>query len=220
MNPTLQQIALWDSWRKRWDKKIRPLTKQTLAICEYSAKLQVFLDDLNFPVNIWDDSKTEDIKYILDVFNRVESSVSKVDLQIYGLRFDNDDIDIMAPPNMTSEQILDDEFILQETFGFVFIVIGIGLIVLGGVLKVSEHVARRETFRINEQKLGYAKIMKDTGASSPEIKAAVDDFNVENKDLIGEAGLLDTIFGGGSGLMISAALGIGLLLFAFMQGRR
>lgn len=215
-DPTPQQISIWSKWRNHWSSKIRPLTKRTIAICEYSARLQVLLDSLNFPANVWDDAKTEDIKTIVDVFNRIESSVSKVDLQIYGLNFHDDDFDIVAPIGHPGDEFDSD----VVNFGFVFILIGLGMIALGAGLKVSEHLERREKIRINDQKLEIAKTIKEAGGSAPEIKAAIDDFNEDNKDLAKEAGIFDMLFGEGSGMMIAAALGIGVLLFAFMQGRK
>ena len=216
-DPTQQQVATWNKWRKRWNSKIRPLTIRMVASGEYCARLQVFLNSLNFPAKVWDDEKTTDIKTLIDVYNRIESTVSKVDLQQYGLKFYEHDFDILAPPDYPGDEYEADKV---ETFGFLFILIGMGMIVLGGALKISEHLERRETARINEQKLAVAKVVKDAGGSAPEIKAAIDDFNTENKRLIDAAGLLDTVFGGGSGTMIAAAVGIAVLVFAYAKGRK
>lgn len=215
--PTQTQISTWNKWRKRWNATLRPLTVRTVAICEYSAKLQVLLDGLNYPATVWDDAKTADIKRLIDVYNRIESSVSKVDLQQYGLNFHNGDFDVMAPPDFPGDEYDADKV---QNFGFVFILIGMGMIVLGSALKISEHLERRETARINTQKIEVATVLKDAGASAPEIKAALDDFNTENKPLIDAAGLLDTVFGGGTGTMIAAALGIGVLIFAYAKGKK
>jgi len=215
-NPTPQEIAIWSKFRNKWMKKIRPLTLQTIAISEYSAKLQVLLDGLNYQANVWNDEKTGDVKQIVDAFNRIESCISKVDLQKYGLKFHDGDFDILAPVGYPDDEYQQD----VVNFGFVFIIIGLGMIALGVALKVSEHLERREKIRINDQKLEIAKVLKESGAAAPEIKAAIDDFNVENESLIKESGIFGSIFGEGTGTMLAAAIGISVLLFAFLKGRK
>jgi hypothetical protein len=218
LNANPKQLRRWNEWRNHWISSVRPLTVRAIAICEYSKKLHELLQGLNFPSDhLWNDEKESGIKKIVDVYNRADRAASKVELKTYGLRFYDNDFDIMAPSSMTQEEVDSDHVTLG---GLVLMIIGAGMIVIGLALKVSEHLERRERQVINDQKLEIAKTLKNAGASAPAIKDAIDGFNLENNQLAKKAGLVDLLFGSSSGMWLAGALGIGVLLFAYTKGRK
>ena len=217
MEPTSQQIAKWNAFVSRHENRTRKGVRRLIYAAELASKLQVLLNDLNVQQTVFDNTDGAEVEAIVDIYNRLDRSISKVKLQTYGLRFTNGDIDIMAPPDTTHEEIMGDEI---EGYGALFIIIGVGMIVVGVALKVSEHLERREGLENNKIKERIANLIVSAPELADDIQAAIKQFTTDNKPLAKKAGLLDTLLGAGSGMALAVALGLGVVLFAFMKGRK
>lgn len=220
---TPQQIALYERTTARFQNRTRPKIERLIYTRDYCQKLQALFNDLNVPITVWTASDDGQIKNILDMYNRLDRCFGKVQMQVYGVRFvnNNNDFDIMAPAHMNAEQITDDEIHIMETFGAVgLIIIGVGLIVAGLTLKVVDHLDERETTKRLDIRARIAEAMAKVPELAPQIQSTIEQFKHEEKELSDKAGLTDLLFGSKGGVMIAAALGIGVLLFAFMKGRK
>lgn len=220
---TPQQIALYERTTARFQNRTRPRIERLLYTRQYCQKLQALFNDLGVPFTVWTDSNTGEVEGILDIYNRLDRCFAKVQMQVYGVRFvnNNTDFDIMAPPHMNEEQIMNDEIILMQPLGAVgLIIIGVGLIVAGLTWKVVDHLDEREKTARLDVRARIAEAMAKVPELAPQIQSAIEQFKHEEKDLSDKAGLTDLLFGSKGGVIIAAALGIGVLLFAFMKGRK
>lgn len=217
MEPTPQQIAKWNAFVSRHENRTRKGVQRLIYAAELASKLQALLNDLNVQQTVFDNTDGAEVEAIVDIYNRLDRSISKVQLQTYGLRFTNGDIDIMAPPDTAHEEIMGDEI---EGYGALFIIIGVGMIVVGLALKVSEHLESREKVENNKIKERIANLISSAPELADDIQAAIKQFSIDNEPLAKKAGLLDTLLGSGSGIALAIALGLGVVLFAFMKGRK
>lgn len=219
--PTPAQIAEWENFVSYFDAKLGPKLLRLKAIAEVSSRLQTLLNSIGADISIFDKDDASEVDAIFDLYNRMSNSINKVKAETYGVNFINGDIDIMAPAHFTNEQIMEDEIIIHEPMGAVgLIIIGVGMIVIGGALKVSEHIERRETLERQKLQLKLGNLLKNSGNMAPHIAEAIKKFALANKPAIEQAGIGNLLFGEHGKTMIAAAIGIGILLFAFMQGRK
>ena len=214
-----KQFSIWSKYLFNWENVVRPKIKRAKVLSEIAASLQNWVDLHGFLfLNIFSKEDRRIIDKLLDDYNRIDNSNSTVLDGVYGLKFEGSEIDIIAPLDMPSEEYIDD----QITFGIgPLIWVGIlGVVIIGSLFGVSTIMSNRPAVIEAKMKRNLVAAHKEIMDSSPEIVALYSKLLDDNKEQLEEAGLLGDLLGVGSGKLIAAAIGIGVLLFAFMRGRK
>ncbi len=217
MEITEQQLAKWNTFKSGWISRVRPAVQKTLLTAEVARDFQAWLDmhGVLFPT-VFNQADSQKITDLIDKFNRCERAIAKVEEGVYGLKFYDGKIDIIAPTDMPAEEYSND----VVTFEGALIWVGvIGVVVVSAIIATSlliETIAGDERIRLAEKMLDAADEINDM---SPEMQAAFKELVEENEEKLKEAGILDKLLGGGSGMLIAGAIAAGILLFAYLRRR-
>ena len=217
---TPTQLTVWNRFLSRLRGNVRTKAIQLINLADFAAKLQEKLDSLNVPITVFTPAMEPKIQEILDMYNRLDRSASKVEMETYGLQFENGDFHIVAPSHWTPEQTMNDEVILSETFQGIWVVVGVGLIVVGLSLKALDVWETHEKTVSAEIRKGLIELKAKQPQLGADIDRELDKWYDENKGLAKKAGLLELLFGKEGSMAVAIALGVGVLIFAFSKGRK
>lgn len=234
MDPTQAQVEDWKLCTNFWIRKTRPQVKKTIFIYKIAEKFQQWLElhGMLF-ADAFTNADNTRITSLVDTYNRVDNSISKVDLGVYALGYHEDGIiSIVAPTGMNPEEYQDDQL---AGFGIApiipIIIKGLiwGATIVGGLWQVKGivHEANKPEAIAAEAKLMEGKMLhqitKNFETLTPEMQKLAMKKLAEYRPELVAAGLnpgwLDKLLGEGSGMLIAAAVGIGVLLFAYSKSR-
>jgi hypothetical protein len=196
---------------------VRPAVKKAILTAEIARDFQTWLDLHGvFWPSVFENSDRAKIENLVDTFNRFERAIAKVEDNTYGLKFYNGKIDILAPATMNPEEYQDD---VITGFSGLPVIIAIGVLVVAAIVATAyliETIAGDERIRLANRMIDAAKEIQ---GMSPEMQTAFKELLEENKDKIREAGLLDKLLGGGSGLIIAGGIALAVLLYAYTRSK-
>ena len=214
-DPTPQQIAEWNRFTSHWKNKIRPSINQTLALCEFAAGMQIGLTELGEQTDVYTEEDNQKLQKLLSVYNRMDRAIGKVDLGIYGVQFVDNDIDIQAPLSMSSDEYTPD---IVTGFEGIGVSIVIGALVVGGIWGISALMDSHDNMIKTMVKLKVLEKYKSVPGMIPQVTEWLNNYLGVNEEKAKEAGLWDQIKGNLG--MIAAAIAAGILLFAYMKGKK
>lgn len=219
VEPNAQQLANWTAYSWAWDNKISKNVHKYILTAEIARDFQTWLDThgVMFPT-VWTSQDQTNANKIIDVFNRIDRANDKVEQGVYGLKFTEWKLDIIAPLDMPQEEYQSD---IVTGFGLhPLIWVGvIGAVVVGSIVATShllDSIAKNETAKTSTKIVESAK---EIANMSPEMQAALARLIEANKEKLQQAGLLDKLLGGGSGLMIAGAIAIGVIIYAYTRSK-
>lgn len=218
MEPTPQQLSRWKEFTSFWKNKVRPSMVKAVATYEVGASLQTFLNSWNYPAQVFLDDDTTRIKKNIDTFNRIDRCISKANIGKYGVRFNvENDIDILAPMSMPAEEYQSDEVV---GFSALFLtVVAVGALVVGATWAISKLIEAHNKMITSMMYKRVIEIVEQRPEMAGPLNEALKGWVEENKPQLKVSGLLDKFLGRGSGMIIAAAVGIGVLLFAYSKTR-
>lgn len=206
---TPQQVSKFLRAKRHIEGPVAKSVEKTIVLSNFAKKVQVFSDNHGLGFEIWNDKQTDDIKKLTENFNRLSRVMAKVELGTYGVRFVGDDIDIMAPPNITDDELAIDRW---QGFGLVLTVIVIGALVVSAIWGTSEIVRHYSDGKANDLKRRLIEINREMALKSDTPLIEWKKLLEQNKPELKEAGWFDKIFGSGSATMaILAVAGVFLV---------
>lgn len=116
--PTQAQIKTWESFKavaKRSDLEIRAAMLRFKQV----QTLHRFLTERGMPIWFDVEQLAAEARFVYNRNERIKKCIEQVELGRFGLRFERGEIDIMAPPGTTSDEIAPYQF-----RGFPIIIIG------------------------------------------------------------------------------------------------
>ena len=203
----------------QWNGSIKPKIDRLVLLGNLAQKFQNWADvhGIMFPT-IFSQADGQKIAQIVDVYNRINRSILKVEGGTYGLKFTDGKIDIIAPIDMNPEEYQAD---IVQGFGYhpLLWVAVIGVVVVGAIFATNELVGSMADNTTADTKKKIVDSAKEIAAMSPEMQAALMKLMEENREELEKAGLLDQLLGGGSGMMIAGAIAIGVILYAYTRSK-
>jgi hypothetical protein len=206
---TPRQVSKFLRAKRHIDGPVAKSVEKTIILSNFAKKVQVFSDNHDLGFEIWNDKQTDDIKKLTDNYNRLSRVMSKVELGTYGVRFVGDDFDVMAPPNITDDELAIDRW---QGFGLVLTVIVIGALVVGAIWGTSEIVKNYADGKATDLKGRLMEINREMALKSDTPLIDWKKLLEQNKPELKKAGWFDKIFGTGSATMaIMAVAGVFLV---------
>lgn len=217
MDPSEQQLAQWDSYSQLWEGTVRPHVQRAILMSEIARDFQAWLDlhGVMFPT-VFSSADNTHIQKLVDAYNRIDRANGKTEAGTYGLKFTPGKIDIIAPVEMPLEEYQAD---MVTGFGFhpLLWVAAIGAVVVGAIFGTAHLIDTYAKSTTANTKQKIVESVKEISEMSPQMQAALAKLLEDNRDRLEEAGLLDQLLGTGSGALIAAAVGIGIVLFAYSR---
>lgn len=209
-----------EKWQEERWQKLQNLVKRTdylgqsNAILAKMARITVEFAQLNELILPFDAMLFDKTVHMIKATNRSKRLIIAVQQEKLGLNFTNqDDIDIVAPADMSDEQIAE-----YQNLGWV-VFIG-GVIILAASIVYTEYMEDEGWV----QRKDYNKLFRASNSKFQEIGGQVladwnktiaeEGFKIKKQEASRLASLAKKVTGGlSSGLMIGLAVGIPLLIF-------
>lgn len=208
---TPQEVAKFTATKRFFDSQVTKAVERAIVVCEFAANVQLWLDNRELDLQCFSAARYDRITKLIDGYNRISRSLSAVELGRYGIRFTEDDFDVLAPPPITEEEITPDKWIGLE--GIPILVVAIGALVVAAVWGVARIIDARAKTIEEETTQDIVKIDAHMAKAPPDVLQAWKDLKRQNRKKLTQVGLFDRLFGDGSGAL---ALGIGGAIVAIM----
>lgn len=216
---TAKQKRLWRDYKRNVENIDLRLQANAVRIQMCYAALD-FGNRAGAPIAF--DTQAFDKHFMLvKAVNRAKRLIDAVENEKLGLRFAHGDIDIMAPPDMTADQIAE-----YHLMGFVLIAVGV--VVIAGII-ATQIVWNNESLKQTDQ---FNRLLKTADnkycadPASPTCAAWLNRKKAEGfkqkKNIIEriEGGIKGVVSSATSGLGIGIALAIPLAAYVFAKGNR
>lgn len=216
---TSAQVTEFNRWVNHWRKDIVPKAVAVTNIYNGLFWLQNAVNAIGANLTLVSKEDQARVTHHADMYNRVNNSLQKIELGTYGVQFENNDFSITAPAHLQPEQYQDDEVIISETLGWIVPTLVIGGIVIGGTWLVTRTIDKGLDVDFFNAKAALKTIqgMADNPNIAPQIAATAKQWLSQNSGMLGDLGLGDALKK--PLLIVAGALGIGVLIYAFTQGR-
>jgi hypothetical protein len=191
--PTQQESNRWDSFFNRLTQRTLKQTKGCLGLGEGAAKMRVFIEGtlkvtVPWPIDNDDVSVLKDIQARAALMNRL---ADKVLLKTYAVSFQNGTLDIVAPPGIDKEAVMDDIYPaegLQLGIAPIIVVAGIAAVTL---LIAGDQAADRLETQAKVEALKLQRQMVETdqamATADPAVKASYEKWKAQNAAMFGKA---------------------------------
>jgi hypothetical protein len=206
---TPRQISKFLRAKRHIDGPVKKAVRRAITISNFAKKVQAWSDSNDQGFQIWNDQQDADIEHLRDAYNRLTRVMAKVEIGKYGVRFVGNDFDIMAPPNITDDELALDKW---QGFGLVVTIIVIGALVVSAIWGTSEIVRHYSDTKKTETAARIAEIDREMALRSGQPVTSWKQLKEQNKPELKEAGLFDKIFGSGSATTMMIVAGAAVVI--------
>lgn len=206
---TPQQVSKFLRAKRHIDGPVQKAVRRAITISKFAKKVQNWSDSNSQGFAVWNAKQDEDIKHLTESYNRLARVMAKVEIGKYGVRFEGDDFDIMAPPNITDDELAIDRW---QGFGLVLTVIIVGALVVSAIWGTSEIVRHYSDGKETDLRARLSEIDREMSLKGGQALSSWKQLKEQNKPELKEAGLFDKIFGSGSATTMMIVAGAAVLI--------
>jgi len=214
---TQSQNAKWQKVKRRFKRKTTPGMDRAIKICEFAADFQMFLNENGIDWTVFTDEKLAKIRRNIDIFNRIERNIANVDIRKYGLQFEADSINIIAPPEISDDEI---ELDRVEGFGIWPLIIAAGVITVAGIYAMIELLEKANELLEKYVQLKYREALLKRPDLAQPLQKQLDTYLDHKKEKAKKEGWFDKIFGSGSGTILMGGAAVAGLLWLYSKRKR
>jgi hypothetical protein len=216
MEATPSQVSRYRAIKAHFDGAVTRAIAQLVAIGDFAKSVDDWGSDYGFSFNLWTPPEKKEADKTVDAFNILSRVLGKVETGRYGVRFDGNDFDVLAPGHIKDDEITGDRW---EGFDGWLLILAAGALIVAGVWGVSNIIKSRAETRRKELEVEIKKIDSDM-ISNPDktIRSAWERLKKEEGPELKKAGIFDKIFGTGSGTAL-LAIGGGLLAISLLWSK-
>ena len=219
MEATPNQLSRYRAIKSHFDGAVTRSISQLVAIGDFAKSVDDWGSDYGFSFNLWTPPEKKEADKTVEAFNILSRVFGKVDTGRYGVRFDGNDFDVLAPAHIKDDEITGDRW---EGFdGWPLLVLAYGALIIAGVWGVSQIIKSRAETRRKELEVEIKKIDADMMANPNErVRSAWERLKKEETPKLKKAGIFDKIFGSGASTALLAVGGGLLVLSLLWRGKK
>ncbi len=206
---TPQQVSKFLRAKRHIDGPVKKAVRRAITITKFAKKVQNWSDTNSQGFQVWNAKQDEDIKHLIDAYNRLSRVMAKAEIGKYGVRFVGDDFDIMAPPNTPGDELALDKW---QGFGLVLTILAVGALVVSAIWGTSEIVRHYSDGKETDLRARLSEIDREMALKSGQPVVSWKQLKEANKPELKEAGLFDKIFGGGSATTLMMVAGAAIVI--------